>query len=104
MEPQQIPLWLPDASTSGLGPTRDGRQQETSVILAPYPLVNVLEQTWGTFLLALGFQVVVAYVFCRRPRDRAAGVLLLAASSLLSGTAWSVGLQVSDLVGSVGFW
>jgi two-component system, NarL family, sensor kinase len=83
---------------------RDGRRQDIRVILAPYPFRHVLEQTWGTILQALAYQAIVAFVFVRRPADPSARVLLLSASSLLSGTAWSIGLQVSDLTGGLGFW
>jgi hypothetical protein len=69
-----------------------------------YPLGAILQAEWSTVLFALVFLLVAAYVFLRRPDDRAAQVQLLIGASITGATTWSLGLQVSDLVGGVGFW
>ena len=83
---------------------RDGRTTHLAVPLAGYPLGAVLLKGWSTILYGLVFQLVAAFVFIRRPDDRAARVLFLAGASILGATTWSFGLQVSDLVGGLGFW
>lgn len=83
---------------------RNGLTQDVPVHLGPYPLEGVWRENWGTILFALIFEFVAVYVVLRRPREPAALVLLLCASGILGGTTWSFGLQVSDLVGGVGFW
>lgn len=83
---------------------RDGRALRVPVTLAPYPLAAVLANDWGTVLFALISQLVALYVFLRRPNDDAARVLFLWAAGILSATTWSVGLDIGDLVGGIGFW
>lgn len=83
---------------------RNGHRLQVPVTLGHYPLGTVLGQSWGTILFAVISQLVATFVFLRRRTDRAARVLFLWASAILSATTWSFGLQVSDLVGGVGFW
>lgn len=83
---------------------RDGEVLTLAVPQVSYPLGTVLRANWGTILFALIFQVVASYVFARRPGLPATGVLFLSASSILSATTWSFGLQVSDFIHGTGFW
>jgi len=83
---------------------RDGIRLEVPVTLGRYPLEAVLSHGWGTILFALIAQLIGTYVFLRRSNDQAARVLFLWASGILSATTWSFGLQVSDIVGGIGFW
>ncbi|MBI5034046.1 MAG: hypothetical protein HZB51_26285 [Chloroflexi bacterium] len=83
---------------------RDGLELALPVTLGAYPLGELLVQEWGTILFALITQLVATFVFLRRPHDPAARVLFLWASSIMSATTWSLGLQISDLVNGVGFW
>lgn len=83
---------------------RGGRQLDVPVRLGQFPLIGILKEAWGTILLALVFQFVAVFVFLHRPTDTVARTMLLGASGLLGATTWSFGLQVSDLVNSLGFW
>jgi hypothetical protein len=83
---------------------RDGRQLDVPVRLGQFPLISILKEDWGTILLALVFQFIAVFVFLHRPADTVARAMLLGASGLLGATTWSLGLQVSDLVNSRGFW
>jgi len=83
---------------------RGGRQLDVPVRLGQFPLISILKEDWGTILLALVFQFVAVFVFLHRPTDTVARTMLLGASGLLGATTWSIGLQVSDLVNSAGFW
>lgn len=84
--------------------SRDGRPLEVAVTLTGYPLGVFLRRNWGTILFALVFQVVATYVLLRRPDLPTARVLFLYASSILSATTWSLGLQIGDILGGTGFW
>jgi len=84
---------------------RDGERLDVAVKLGRYPLGAILAQEWGLILFALVLQLVAAFVFFKRPADRAARPLFIAASALLCSTMnWTLGLQVRDLVGAGGFW
>ena len=83
---------------------RDDQQLQVPVTLGQYPLFAVARQNWGTIVYALVYMVVGTYVFLRRPDNRAAKVMFIAAASIVSSTTWSFGLQISDIVGGVGFW
>lgn len=83
---------------------RAGHQITVPVTLRPYPIGAILREDWGSLVFALAFALIAAFVFLRRPADRAARALFLAACCLLSAQTWSFGLQVSDLVDATGFW
>ncbi len=83
---------------------RNGRQLEAPVTLGNYPLGAILLREWSTVLFALVFLLVAAFVFLRRPNDRAAQVQLIIGASITGATTWSLGLQVGDLVNGIGFW
>ncbi len=83
---------------------RDGESLEVSVTLVPYPFGAILRKNWGPILFALVSQLIAIFVFFRAPGELAARVLLLWASGIMSATTWSLGLQISDLVGATGFW
>ncbi|HEX9635427.1 MAG TPA: histidine kinase [Candidatus Limnocylindria bacterium] len=84
---------------------RDGRLIDLSVPLGRYPVLASFAEHWATILFTLAMQIVAAYVFLRRPRDPAAGALLLMGTSLLaSSIPWLLGFQALDLVSGPGFW
>lgn len=83
---------------------RNSQRLDVAVTLKPYPLLAVARQNWGTIIFALVYELIALYVLLRRPRNQAAGVLFISASSILSATTWSFGLQISDIVGGLGFW
>ncbi len=83
---------------------RDGRAQDVPVTLTRYPFWNVLAREWGVVVFALSFVLVAAFVFFKRPDERAARVLFLMGIAILTSTPWSFGLQVSDLTDGIGLW
>ncbi|HET8906030.1 MAG TPA: histidine kinase [Ktedonobacterales bacterium] len=83
---------------------RNGVAQDVPVTLGMYPLDAVWQEGWSTILFALVFEFIALYIVLRRPGEQPPLVLLLAASGILGATTWSFGLQISDLIGSVGFW
>jgi signal transduction histidine kinase len=83
---------------------RNGVTMAVPVTLESYPLGAVWQDGWSTIIYALVFEFIALYVVLRRPREQAPLVLLLAASGILGATTWSFGLQISDMIGGVGFW
>jgi two-component system, NarL family, sensor kinase len=83
---------------------RAGREMDVPVTLGAYPIGAMLGSVWGSIVFALAFALIAAFVFIRRPADRAARAMLLAGCCLLSAQSWALGLQVSDLVNPIGFW
>ena len=83
---------------------RGGVTMDVPVTLRPYPLDTIWQQGWSTIIFALVFAFIALYIVLRRPEERAPLALLVAAAGILGATTWSFGLQVSDLVGGVGFW
>jgi hypothetical protein len=83
---------------------RAGRQIDVPVTLGSYPTGAMLSEDWGSIVFALAFALIGAFVFLRRPADRAARTMFLAGCCLLSAQSWSFGLQASDLVHPIGFW
>lgn len=83
---------------------RDGVTMNVPVTLIPYPLDIVWNEGWSTIIFALVFEFIALYVVARRPSESAALVLLLAASGILGATTWTFSMQMSDLIGGVGFW
>ena len=83
---------------------RDGTPVDVPVTLGSYPLDAIWQEDWSTIVFALVFALIALYIVLRRPTESAPLVLLLSAAGILGGTTWSFGLQVSNLVGGVGFW
>lgn len=83
---------------------RAGREIDIPVTLAPYPTGAMLGKAWGIIVFALAFTLITAFVFIRRPVDKAARAMFLAGCCLLSAQSWAIGAQVSDLVAPIGFW
>jgi hypothetical protein len=83
---------------------RDGQRIDLKVPLTQYPLDAILSKNWSTFLLVIFTQIVLSLVFVVKPFDSAPRVLFLWAWSFSHTYAWSLGLQVSDIVGGLGFW
>ena len=103
-----------DAALFGAAPASDalryavdrgGERLELTVPLRPYPLGNVLLESWGTLLFCLAMLGVSVYVFALRPGVAAAGPLLLQAAGLTGSTVpWLLGFQAIDIVRGTGFW
>jgi two-component system, NarL family, sensor kinase len=84
---------------------RDGHLLNVPVTLGKYPWRELIQEDWSLLLYLLVFALVGTYVFLRRPTDRATKVLFLSTSTLLAANVvWSLGLQVSDITGGLGFW
>jgi signal transduction histidine kinase len=84
---------------------RDGTNVEVEVPLRPYPLGNVLLESWGTLLFVIATLVVGAYVYGRRPRAPGAAALLVVGSSLVGSTVpWLIRFQAIDIARGSGFW
>jgi signal transduction histidine kinase len=83
---------------------RGGVTMDVPVTLGSYPMDAVWQEGWSTIVFALVFALIALYVVLRRPRDRAPLVLLVSACGILGATTWTFGLQVSDLIGGIGFW
>lgn len=84
---------------------RQDRSEVVTVTLQPFPLWERLRSSWDTYvLLAVSF-AVGAVVFLRRPRDRAAQLILAVPAFNIAGTAaFPLGLRVIDLAGGRGVW
>ncbi|HET8587786.1 MAG TPA: histidine kinase, partial [Candidatus Limnocylindria bacterium] len=84
---------------------RNGERLDLRVPMAPYPLGDVLLESWGTLLFCLAMLGVSVYVFALRPGVAAAGPLLLQAAGLTGSTVpWLLGFQAIDIVRGTGFW
>lgn len=83
---------------------RAGEPLRVEVELGPAPLAVAASRTWGTIVFAIVNLLVVGLVFARRPDEPAVRVLFVGAGALVGATAWSLGLQVGDVVRGAGFW
>jgi hypothetical protein len=84
---------------------RGGHLLNVSITLGHYPWRELIQADWSLLLYFLVFALVGIYVFLRRPADPATRVLFLATSTNLAAEGvWSLGLQVSDMSGALGFW
>jgi len=91
-------------TTVTYGVLRDGEPVDVSIALGQLPTGSILVNHWGAILFAALSQVVAVFVLIRRPQDPAARALFIWAMSGSHTYAWSFFLQVSDMVGGVGFW
>ena len=101
--PQLRPGW-DQGDTVRYQVVREGEIEEVEVILGSYPLGSIVRSNWGTILFALFYLAIAAYVFWRRPQQRAPQLMLLAAAALTCSTTWSLGTQTSDFVAGAGLW
>ena len=84
---------------------RDGTPLDVPVTLGSYPLDAIWQEDWSTIVFALVFALIALYIVLRRPTEnwrRWCCCSLRRASSV--GRRGRLALQVSDLVGGVGFW
>jgi membrane-associated protease RseP (regulator of RpoE activity) len=82
-----------------------GDQRATlQVQQAPYPLGTLFSQYWGLYALIISIQIIMTYLLLRRPNEDAARALFIFAWSLWHFPAWTMGLQVSDIVNGTGFY
>ncbi len=84
---------------------RQDRPEIVTVTLQPFPLWERLRSSWDIYVLLAVLFAVGAVVFLRRPRDRAAQLLLAVAAFSTGATAsFPLGLRVIDLAGGRGVW
>jgi hypothetical protein len=83
---------------------RDDETLDLNIRLGGLPVRSILSQHWGALLFAFVSQIVAGFVLLRRPREPAARALFIWAMSGSHTYAWSFFLQVSDIVGGLGFW
>jgi two-component system NarL family sensor kinase len=69
-----------------------------------YPLGALFSQYWGVYALIVSIQIIMTYLLLRRPDEEAARALFIFAWSLWHFPAWTMGLQVSDIVSGAGYW
>ena len=74
------------------------------VPLVRMPWAEILSERWGALLFAFVSQAVAVFVFLKRRDDPAARALFIWAMSGSHTYAWSVFLQVGDIVWGTGFW
>ncbi|HUF37471.1 MAG TPA: hypothetical protein VMN57_03020 [Anaerolineales bacterium] len=74
------------------------------VPLVRLPWQEILAERWGALLFVFVSQAVAAFVFLNRRNDPAARALFIWAMSGSHIYAWSVFLQVGDLLPGGGFW
>jgi two-component system, NarL family, sensor kinase len=90
--PHTADLGVGDQVTYSL--VRDGAVQDVTVTLREFPVAGFLAVSWPTVVTLVALVAIAAFVFRRRPDDRTARVLLLAAGLLLCGTmSWLLGDQ-----------
>ena len=56
------------------------------------------------YALIISIQIIMTYLLLRRPNEEAARALFIFAWSLWHFPAWTMGLQVSDIVSGTGYW
>lgn len=84
---------------------RDGQEAQATVRIGPYPLGQVLLESWGTLAFLFATLAVTAFVFVRRAREPAARPLFLLGTGLVGSTIpWMLGLQPLDLATGIGLW
>ena len=83
---------------------RRGVQIDVPVVLETYPLDAIFASDWAAMFVALAMQLVFGFVFLRRPHEPVAQVMFFTASCMVAATAWSFGLQITDIVDKTGFW
>lgn len=83
---------------------RSGETQDIQVTLGPYPLWAAVGENWATFFVILVILIVGLFLYWIRPGEAMTAATLFTAAALASTSAWSLGLQVSDLYGGWGFW
>ena len=83
---------------------RQGERIDVNVTMGHLPVDSILKQHWGAILFAFVSQILATFVLIRRPKDSAARALFIWAMSGSHTYAWSFFLQISDVVGGIGFW
>lgn len=83
---------------------RAGKTLELPVTLGSYPLGAIVAEAWPNFVVILVLLFVGLFLYLIRPGEPIAGVILFASAALASTAAWTLGLQVSDLMDGWGFW
>lgn len=83
---------------------RGDKTLDAEVTLGRLPLGSILSSHWGAILFAFVSQLLALFVILRRPADPASRALFIWAMSGSHTYAWSFFLQVSDIVGGIGFW
>ncbi len=96
--------------TSSFGQTitysvlRNGQTMEVQATQIAYPFGALLSRYWGIYVVVLSLQLIMTYVLIRRPEEEAARALFVFAWSFWHFPAWTMGLQVSDILSGWGYW
>jgi len=83
---------------------RQGKRMEIDVSQTAYPFGALLSRNWGIYVVVFSLQLIMTYVLIRRPDEQAARALFVFSWSLWHFPAWTMGLQISDLLNGWGFW
>src|SRR5579859_6114206 len=83
---------------------RAGANVQVDVVLGTYPIWTNVLADWGTILFGVAQGLLGAFVYARRPRDRAAAMLCVSAAAMFSATTWSFGLQATDFLDGWIWW
>jgi len=83
---------------------RNGQTIEIKAEQTTYPFGALLARNWGIYVVMLSLLLMMTYVLIRRPKETAARAMFVFAWSLWHFPAWTMGLQVSDLVDGWGYW
>ena len=83
---------------------RDGQELAIDQPLIRYPLGEALLTNWGSWVFALGTLLVALFAFTRQPDEPSLRVLILFASVLPLASTFTLGLQVSDVIGGYGLF
>ncbi len=83
---------------------RGGQTRQVAVSPVLFSFRSVLADYWGVLFFALVAQLVGTFVFIRQQDDPAARILFIWAWLTCHTYAWSLGLQLSDLIQGSIFW
>lgn len=83
---------------------RDGQTLKVQAAQTAYPFGALLARYWGIYVVVFSLQVIMTYVLIRRPEEQAARALFVFAWSLWHFPAWTMGLQLGDILNGWGYW
>lgn len=83
---------------------RNGQAIEVQATQTTYPFSALLSQNWGIYIVVFSLQLIMTFVLIRRPEEPAARALFLFAWSMWHFPAWTMGLQVTDVLNGWGYW
>ena len=83
---------------------RDGEMLSIPVRLTNQPILAILAAHWGVLLYAAVTQILIFFVFLRRPNDPSAASVFIWAMTGSHFYVWSLYRQVPDILTGYGFW